>query len=491
MNKLNIVVFFSGFIVMVFEMVGTRILGPYFGTSIFTWTNIIGVILFSLSLGYYYGGKIADLKPSEKKLSDILLWGSLSIFLVLTFKDLILYFLKFSINNIKISSLFASILLFAPTSIFFGMVSPYALKLRIKKVENAGSVAGNLSAISTIGSILGTFLAGFFLIPFLGVNELLIVMGVISLILALMLKKEKIITSLIIIIFIILLLNWYIWSVNKESKILDIDTPYNKVFIFNAKKESNGREIKIMGINNENHSAMYLDNSSELVNRYTDYYNLVKYFNPNFKKALMIGGAGYSFPKYFLKNYNKEKTIDVVEIDYKITELAKKYFNLKENNRMRIFHEDGRVFLNNTKNKYDVIFGDAFSSHYSIPFQLTTLEAVKKHYDVLNDDGVVILNLISSIKGEKSNFLRTEYKTYKKIFPQVYIFKMDNPKKEDEIQNLILIALKTDKKFDFKSSDKYLNKMLKGLYRGELNTSLPILTDNYAPVDYYVNHNFE
>ena len=89
---------------------------------------------------------------------------------------------------------------------------------------------------------------------------------------------------------------------------------------------------------------------------------------------------------------------------------------------MKIYHEDGRVYLNKTNKKYDVIFGDAFSSHYSIPYQLTTKEAVQNKYDILNDEGVVILNIISSINGEQGKFLRAEYATYQNIFPQVYLF---------------------------------------------------------------------
>lgn len=114
----------------------------------------------------------------------------------------------------------------------------------------------------------------------------------------------------------------------------------------------------------------------------------------------MFGGAGYSFPKDFLKKY-PDSTIEVVEIDPGITELARKYFHLQESPKLTIQHEDGRVFLNRAKKGYDVVFGDAFSSQYSIPYQLTTTEAVQRTYDILNDNGIVILNVISSIEGEK------------------------------------------------------------------------------------------
>ncbi len=240
-----------------------------------------------------------------------------------------------------------------------------------------------------------------------------------------------------------------------------------------------------MGINNENHSSMFLDNN-ELVNEYTKYYHLAKHFNPDFKTTVMLGWAGYSYPKDFLVKYPEAK-IDVVEIDPKITALAKKYFNVKDNPKLTIYHEDARVYLNKTKETYDIIFWDAFTSHYSVPYQLTTQEAIKKEYDVLNDNWVVILNIISSIEWKRGEFLRGEYATYKSIFPQVYIFPVIEENNWNKVQNIILVAIKSTKKQTFNSTDETLNAYLQHLWKKPIDTDIPILTDDYAPVDYYIN----
>ncbi|EKD43148.1 MAG: spermine synthase, partial [uncultured bacterium] len=170
-----------------------------------------------------------------------------------------------------------------------------------------------------------------------------------------------------------------------------------------------------------------------------------------------------------------------------VTKLAKEYFNLKDNPRLNIFHEDGRVFLNTNQKKYDVLFGDAFSSHYSIPHQLTTLQAVQKTYDALNDDGVVILNTISSVEGNKGQFLRAELATYKSIFPQVYIFPVTDSKDGLQVQNIILVALKSKTVPSFKSNDTEINGFLSHLWNQGVTNDKPILTDDYAPVEYYIN----
>lgn len=486
---LEIVIFVCGAVVMIFELIGSRVLGPYFGTSIFVWTSLIGIILGSLSIGYYFGGKIADKKPSFESLSLIIFFGAMFVGLTTLIKDLVLSLLQNSIFDVRIASVFASIVLFSPASIFLGMVSPYAVKLKIKSLSTSASTVGNLYAISTTGSIVGTFLSGFYLIPSFGTNKLLIIVTITLIIISLILSTKRL-TKINLLALFITIIYWVTVDkfdsvLSKNNQFIDVDTVYNRVWIYNYKDASTGRLTKMMGINNENQSSMFV-NSNELVNEYTKYYSLAKHFNPNFKKTLMLGGAGYSYPKDFLAKY-KTETIDVIEIDPKITNLAKKYFRLKENSRLNIYHTDGRVFLNTTKKKYDVIFGDAFGSRYSLPYQLTTKQAVQKKYDILNNNGIVILNIISAIDGRKGRFLRAEYLTYKSIFPQVYLFPVAEPNNGKTVQNIILIALKSQKKQIFKSTNQTLDKYLKHVWRNPVDTDMPILTDDFAPVDYYIN----
>jgi spermidine synthase len=473
---------------MVFELVGSRVLGPYFGTSIFVWTSLIGIILGSLSLGYYFGGKIADKKPSFEILALIIFLAAIFIGLTTFLKDFLLVNLQAQFTDTKTASVIASIFLFLPASVLLGMVSPYAVKLKMQNLNTSGSTVGNLYAISTMGSIFGTFLCGFYLIPKFGTNNLLIILSITLIVvsLALSLKKNfKIKVSALVLILIC----WFAANELKNSAekngFIDVDTAYNRIWISDRINQRTNRLVKIMGINNENHSSMFL-NSDDLVNEYTKYYHLVAHFNPDFKKTLMLGGAGYSYPKSFLLKYPEGK-IDVVEIDPKITELAKEYFRLGENPRLTIHHEDGRVYLNKTKEKYDAIFGDAFTSRYSLPYQLTTKEAVQKKYDVLNDNGVVILNIISAIEGEKGEFLRAEYATYKNIFPQVYLFPVNYKDNGTETQNLILVALKSPQKQEFIDPNSEVNEHLQHLWKKEIVLDMPILTDDYAPVDYYIN----
>lgn len=481
---LEIAVFICGAVVMIFELVGSRVLGPYFGTSIFVWTSLIGIILGSLSLGYYLGGKLSDKKPSFEILSLIIFLSAVFILVTIFSKKFLLNFLQISIPNIKISSVIASVLLFAPTSILLGMISPYVAKLKLENLNTSWSTIWNLYAISTTGSIVGTFLSGFYLIPYFGTDKLLIILTI-TLIWASFLVYTESFIKIRMISLVFTIMMWSMLGVvnyiSEKNWFIDLDTAYNRVWIYENRNEN----TRTLAINNTRNSAMYL-NKDDLVFEYTKYYHLAKHFNPDFKTTMMLWGAWYSYPKDFLKKY-PQATIDVIEIDPKVTELAKKYFNLKENPRLTIYHEDGRVYLNKVQKKYDAIFGDAFGSFYSIPYQLTTIETVQKKFDILNNNGVVVLNIISSINWEKWLFLRAEYATYKKIFPQVFIFPVSKPDDWNQVQNIILVALKSSQKPTFSDTDPNLNTYLQHLWKKEIETDMPILTDDYTPVDHYIS----
>jgi spermidine synthase len=190
---------------------------------------------------------------------------------------------------------------------------------------------------------------------------------------------------------------------------------------------------------------MYLDVESDLYFKYFEFFDIIGAIKADPKKALMIGGAAYVYPRHFLETFPESK-MDVVEIDPDLITLAKKYFNLRDDPRLTVHHEDGRSFLNKAQNKkYDVIFGDAYKPDAGIPHQLTTNEAIQKMHDALINDGVVLINIFSNEPPLQSDFLRAEYKTFKSIFSQVYVFKGNPIKKIDEArQSIILMAVKSD-----------------------------------------------
>jgi hypothetical protein len=177
-------VFICGALVMSFEILGSRVLAPNFGNSVFVWGSLISVFLAGLSAGYYWGGKIADVKPSTRKLALIILVpGALFITFPL-YGNAISDWIFIKDMGIRLSPLLASLILFFIPSVFLGAVSPYTVKLLICSLHTSGRTVGTLYALSTLGSIFGTLLTSFYLITIAGVKTIIMIQGVILVIIS-------------------------------------------------------------------------------------------------------------------------------------------------------------------------------------------------------------------------------------------------------------------------------------------------------------------
>ena len=490
-KNLNIIlalaVFVCGACVMIVELIGSRLLAPYVGTSLIPWTTLIGVILGSLSVGYWFGGRLADIKPSKTKFGFIIMLAALAVALLL-WQSLALKIIApwlISVFNLSFTALLSSIFLFFIPSFLLGMITPYALRLALVEINDAGKIAGSLYACSTLGSIAGTFLAGFVLIPLWGSFISLACVAIVLAILSSIFLKSSIAKFFLIFLILSVLPTWYnpaLFYANHQV-ISDQESFYNRLFVVKDIDRLNNRPLlSIMSGPHLSQSARFTDGTNELVYDYTKFFRLVDYFVPANNKVLMIGGGAYSVPRDYLV-HNATATIDVAEIDPLYTSIARQYFNLQDDSRLNIYHEDARLFLENKTSAYDAIFVDAFNGSGSVPFHLATIEAVEKIYTNLNDEGVVIVNLISSLEGPSSDFIKSEYATYNKIFDQVKIYPLgDDPK---NIQNVMLVALKNSSWPTNLPQDpelvKFLNHEVIAFKAGNR-----ILTDDWAPVDYFL-----
>jgi spermidine synthase len=488
-TALSVSVFVCGAVVMIFELVGSRIMAPYFGISIYVWTSIIGVILGSLSVGYWLGGRLADKHLDPERYSAIIYFSSLSVLWAFLVKDAVPSFFAIGPLPIEVRTLIASLIVFTPTSVLLGMVSPYAVRLKLSCLERSGSTVGNLYAVSTAGSILGTFLAGYFLIPFFGTADLILVLAAVLAALSLCFTKKFLALKSIVAIVLIVtafLLNWAKVLGERAAGMIRVESQYNEISVYPSVQQSSGRDILNMGFDDLTPQAsMFTSGDDGLVWDYTKYYRLAGHFDPSPRRALMIGGGAYSYPKDFLKN-NLGAALDVVELDPAVTEAAKKYFNLKDDPRLTIKTEDARTFLNGNRTRYDAIFDDAFNSSLMTPFDLSTKEAVARRYAALNDGGVVIANIIGSIDGPDGRFVRAEYATYKTVFPQVYIFPVSRPDSPEILQNIMLVAIKSDRPAVFTDANPELNGYLQHRWTKPVAEDAPVLTDDFAPVEYYM-----
>ncbi len=532
--KANIVVFIASFCTLVIELVAGRIMAPYVGVSLYTWTSIIGVVLAGISIGAYLGGRIADRYPRSSTLGWLLFLSGLGAFSISPLTNLI-GGAQFHTALMTRILLITTIIFFVP-SCLLGMISPVVVKLTLNNLEKTGNVVGKIYAFSTLGSILGTFATGFYLISWMGTRSILLTMGIILIISALIFggffRSRKALAFFFLFLFLSALLpivGLHVYATtNPEefsfplSPIESIKTFYSYAFkpLLEEEtyffKESDYYTLKlkksIKGNNGNPLESLVLDH---LVHSYTDledplyieyeyirmYEEMVRWQAKGRKsfRALFLGGGGYTFPRFIEAKYPRAE-IQVVEIDPEITRVVKKYLGVSENSRIRSFNEDGRWFVMNCKEKgtYDFIFGDAFND-LSIPYHLTTKEFAMQLKSLLKPDGVLMANVIDSFK--KGAFMPSYIRTLEEVFGKGNVHLMTLTSDYDHIGISTCVVVASPLKLDV---DDFV-RAVKGK-GGEMTSHVMpqdrlqdylkerysvILTDDYVPVDNLIAPIFE
>lgn len=300
--KYEIIIFLVEMICMILELVASRIISPYFGSTNIVWTSVIGIILLSGSVGNYYGGVLADKNNQDKILKIILILAGLLVFFIPITQEIVISNILSITSNIYIGAILTVLILFFLPYFFLGFFTPITIKLKINNKDDVGKNTGRIVAISTIGGLFGTFLGGFFLIPKLGSIQILFVISIILLFLSILinLKSNKNILIIAMIIIAILVMNYYettnsnngiLVLEGKENVLVNYDTQYGKVTIFNGKR--NGEDVRYLNIDSGYESATFINENKkyELVFDYTKYYDLMFYSSKDINNVLLIGGA--------------------------------------------------------------------------------------------------------------------------------------------------------------------------------------------------------
>ena len=501
---------------MALEMLGSRILAPYFGSSIFVWGSLISVFLASLSVGYFLGGSYADKWPSLKVLALVLAIPGVMILILPWWAQPINEFLADADLGPRMGPLLSSLLLFFIPSIFLGMVSPFAIKLQVEGLDTVGHTAGRLYAFSTLGSIVGTLFTSFFLIAWFGVRMIVHMLGVVLLLLALGIyvasgkegqsvkgkkKAARGVAAVLLAMALVGAVGGNIaaaadFDLYATRKVYEKDSLYHRILVVD---EGGTRYLKFDA---SWQSAMDLRDPYKLVFDYTEYFHLGPLLFPDARTSYFVGLGGGSVPKNFRINY-PELRMDVAELDPEVIRVAERFFDAKADDYLRLYPKDGRTFLRGNKTRYDLAFLDAYFAD-SIPFHLTTIEYLEELKAHMSDRGVVVSNIIGAVKGPRSRLFRSMLKTFQQVFPHVYVFPVgwNSPKRvETSLRNIIVVALMQEEAPDWTELMARARKMtaeltipsdLVQLLSNRVHETIPtddvpVLSDDYAPVDILMN----
>ncbi|MBM4031972.1 MAG: hypothetical protein FJ291_09325 [Planctomycetes bacterium] len=483
--SLHVVVFVCGAVLMAFEMVGSRILAPTFGSTIFVWGSLIGVFLAALSLGYLVGGQLADRLPRFSLLGAIIAVAGLLVLVV----PLVAVYSCRGIDRwlgsgSRANPLLASVLLFFVPSVLLGMVSPFSVRLQAQSVATVGNVAGRLYSLSTLGSILGTMVATFWFIPAFGVGNIVKALGVCLILVSLLaivprLRPRATAASLAGAagtvlamaagaVLAILPAPSYVQvqaatEYESETLVAEMDSPYQRIGVLllgrgYGEKQWSLRmmfdkyiESEVM-VESGDPKDIRIKEPYESGAKYTDTLHLPFLFNKDAKSVLIVGGGGGVVPTIFRRDYPQLERVDVVEIDPTVVEVAQKYFGFRPGeNGVTTTIVDGRVYVRDCTRQYDIIILDAFTGGRP-PFHLLTREFLELVKARLGPKGVVHLNIISALEGEMSPLFWAMLKTFHAVFgekhtyvfPKLYDQRWAASRRRTEGMNVELLALNFD-----------------------------------------------
>ncbi len=498
---LYLTVFFTGMTSLAVELSASRLLGNVYGSSNLVWACIIGLILIYLTLGYWLGGKLADRHPEPKVFYRLLMWASLTVGLVPMIARPILRAAANAFDQLQVPMLVGAfitvLVLFIVPVTLIGMASPFALKLALHDTENAGKESGRLSAISTLGSFIGTFLPVLVLVPLIGTFRTFLFFSSLLMLIAT-------IGFFVYVDFrswlrqawmpVVLILLWVFGTrgVDKtsENMIYETESAYNYIQVL----DYDGTRYLRLNEGQGFHSVYKEDElfyggpwSQVLV---APFFNAAPFSVDSVQSMAIVGLAAGTTARQATAVFGEDIQIDGFEIDPKIVEVGQVYFGMTEPN-LNVIVEDGRWGLEHSEKVYDIISVDAYRPPY-IPWQMTTVEFFEIVYNHLSDQGALVINIgRSPLDRTLVNDLAT---TVRQIFPTV--FTMDVPNSF----NTILFATRQPGSWDNLwenyaqiSSSKDADPLLLEAMATTLMNAQPepemtrVYTDDKTPIEWVTN----
>lgn len=482
--------FFSGMSVMAVELGASRLLAPYFSSSQIVWTVIIGMIMIAMALGNVWGGRMADKNPNPSKLYGRLLVSAIWIALIPFVGKYVIAGVSFGVaifietNFLVWASMASCLVLFVFPLMLLGTVTPSLVKYTVSDLEKNGRIVGELEALNTIGSIIGTFVPTFVTIPTVGTAATFLIFAGILALLAILYfvsaKKKRVVSAAAMIL--ILLLGP---QTGKVSFAFTSDgILYEGESIYNYLQVQENENSILLSTNVLVGVQSIMMKEQKLTGMYYDYALAAPFMAGIPDKGegrLLILGLGTGTYAVLCEEYFDGMEIEGVEIDSKIVDLSREYFNLPETVEVSI--NDGRAYLSNA-GTYDVIMVDAYQD-ITIPFQMSTVEFFTQVKEHLTEDGVMVvnMNMRTDTDGGMNDYLRD---TIASVFSEVYtvvvrngtnmeLFASDNPD---------MLAVFEEQLAGYDRDPELVTMMER--VRDGLAASEPgryILTDDKAPVE--------
>jgi predicted membrane-bound spermidine synthase len=478
------IVFITSFCLLVIELVAGRILAPHVGVSLYTWTSIIGVVLAGISVGAWLGGIIADRYRPATVLPILLVLSAMASFGVVPLANLFAtHSLPLPEDSLMLRVLCASVVIFFLPSCLLGMISPVAVKSALRDLADTGHVVGRIYAISTIGSILGTFATGFFLIARFGTRAILIGVALVLLLCAAATFTRRIL--ILAILPFVAACAYATWHSDlmesplaRESAYFK-ETNYYTIRVEHRTRIDGSGPLETLALDHLVHSLNDPVHPCFLAYGYLNIFNeLVRWKarDGHPLDLLFLGGGGYTLPRCIETAFPSAR-IEVVEIDPGVTEVSYRLLGLRRQTRVHTINADARWFLMRSNRRYDIIFGDAFND-ISIPYHLTTRECIALEKNHLKPGGVLAANIIDNVPS--GDFLPSYIATMESVVGNDTMVLGDREFYARGSQSTFVVLAGAR---GFRSDERGIVVPAADLADAFKRRHWTILTDDYAPVD--------
>jgi MFS family permease len=435
--RLGAVVFIAGAATLSAEICASRLLAPFFGSSTIVWANVIGLTLVYLSVGYWVGGRVADRTPRPALLGRIILVAAIALavvpFVSRPLLDATVRELDAASAGAVVGSFLAALALFAVPVTLLGTVSPFAIRLALPSVETAGAVAGRLYALSTIGSIVGTFVAALVAIPLVGTQRTLVGTAVALVAAAALLLGPRWALAAVAAAALLLIPPG---GIKRASGTLwEGESAYEYISV--RAFPDGSRELQL----NEGVIANSVWHPQTVLTggEWDMFLVMPPLRDRPLRRVLVLGNAGGTTARALTALY-PGVAIDGVELDPKVTDVARRYLGLDAIPGLHVVTADARAYLRSTDERYDLIAVDAYRQPY-IPFQVTTREFFAEVRAHLAPGGAVALN-VSRVPGDR-RLLRALTATVRSELGQAWtwdalrfnslLFALDEPVTREEL----------------------------------------------------------
>ena len=431
--------FVAGAVVMALEILGSRLLAPVFGNSLFVWGALIGVILAAMSSGYAAGGWLADRKPGGAVLAALLLGSGVWTFLLAWLGQPVMFKVVNWIDDPRWGPCLAAGLLLGPPAFGLSGVLPALLRLSVADMGHLGRHTGGMIAVSTIGSLIGTWGTAFFLLSWLGSQTLVAVLGGVQVLLGMLWWWRTVALRLRVAAPVAGGLGVLMWLALHPMLVLPAplhqeDSPYQQVRV------RDDDLFRYLILDRTFHAVMWKAAPVDLFLPYSQLMMAALAVSPDARQALILGHGGGSLAKW-LAQYRPELEVDAVEVDPSVASAAEQLFAYVPPANHHVYVKDARVFLRTTARLYDVIWVDVFARHL-IPFHLTTQEFFRELQAHVKPNGIIAVNLSSAGEGPDRLRAQAVVATLRTVFPTFESFGVKGPWRttNPDAENVIFFA---------------------------------------------------